>query len=407
MKILLINHYAGSREYGMEYRPYYLAREWVKQGHQVTIVGASFSHLRMKNPHVKKDYQEETIEGIKYLWFKVPEYKGSLKRIINILTFVSKLNMYSKRLCDDVNPDLVIASSTYTLDNYVAHKIAKLSCAKYIYEIHDLWPLSPMLIGGYSKYHPFIMVLQRAEDYAYKHVDKVVSLLWNAEEHCKEHGLKDGKFICIPNGFAKDEWTGTGDNSDLPKLHKKVFDQLNDKIVLGYSGGFAMAASLETLIDAAKNLRENPLLQVVLVGQGPELSKLTSLVEEYNLTNVTILPPVSKKNVPQIVKHFDMAYIGGIHSELHKYGTAVNKRTDYMLSSKPIIFAIDEPGSLVEQINCGIQVEAENDKKVADAISKLLEMSETEREMMGKRGRDYALANLEWSLLAKKFIDNI
>ena len=30
MNILLINHYAGSPQYGMEYRPYYLAREWVK-----------------------------------------------------------------------------------------------------------------------------------------------------------------------------------------------------------------------------------------------------------------------------------------------------------------------------------------------------------------------------------------
>ena len=30
MNILLINHYAGSPQHGMEYRPYYLAREWVR-----------------------------------------------------------------------------------------------------------------------------------------------------------------------------------------------------------------------------------------------------------------------------------------------------------------------------------------------------------------------------------------
>ena len=33
MNILLINHYAGSPEMGMEFRPYYFAREWVKAGH--------------------------------------------------------------------------------------------------------------------------------------------------------------------------------------------------------------------------------------------------------------------------------------------------------------------------------------------------------------------------------------
>ncbi len=46
MNILLINHYAGSPELGMEFRPYYMAKEWVKMGHQVLIVGGSFSHLR-------------------------------------------------------------------------------------------------------------------------------------------------------------------------------------------------------------------------------------------------------------------------------------------------------------------------------------------------------------------------
>ena len=55
MNILLINHYAGSQEYGMEYRAYYLAKEWVRQGHKVTIVASTYSHLSLKNPVVEKD----------------------------------------------------------------------------------------------------------------------------------------------------------------------------------------------------------------------------------------------------------------------------------------------------------------------------------------------------------------
>ncbi len=46
MNILLINHYAGSLGHGMEYRAYYLAREWVRLGHQVRIVASSYSHVR-------------------------------------------------------------------------------------------------------------------------------------------------------------------------------------------------------------------------------------------------------------------------------------------------------------------------------------------------------------------------
>ena len=55
MNILLINHYAGSPRHGMEYRPYYLAREWVRLGHKVQIVAASWSHVRPVQPEQAGD----------------------------------------------------------------------------------------------------------------------------------------------------------------------------------------------------------------------------------------------------------------------------------------------------------------------------------------------------------------
>ena len=404
MNILLINHYAGSKEYGMEYRPYYLAREWVKQGHRVTIVGATFSHLRLKNPQINEDYTSEDIEGISYIWLKTPEYGGFIARIKNMLVFMWKLYKFSKRLVKEVNPDLVIASSTYPLDNYPAYKIAKMAEAKYTYEIHDIWPLSPMLIGGYSKWHPFIMVMQRAEDFAYKHVDKVVSLLWNAEEHCREHGLAPDKFICIPNGYNPEEWTEDKLNYSLPEEHQMAFDGLKGKVVVGFAGGFAASGTIDVLVKAAAKLKDNKNLHVVLVGKGPERSAYDQIIKENKLENVTILPPVAKSLIPAIDSRFDICFFGGVHSPLHKYGTSANKMTDYMLCGKPIVCAIDEPGSAVEREKCGIRVEAENVEEVVNAISKLLAMTEKERKIMGERGKKYA-ETLKWSLLAEKFIE--
>ena len=404
MNILLINHYAGSKEYGMEYRPYYLAREWVKQGHRVTIVGATFSHLRLKNPKINEDYTSEDIEGINYIWLKTPSYGGSIARIKNMLVFLWKLYKYSKRLAEDVNPDIVIASSTYPLDNFPAYRIAKMSGAKYTYEIHDIWPLSPMLIGDYSKWHPFIMVMQWGENYAYKHVDKVISLLWNAEEHCKEHGLQDGKFACVPNGFAKDEWDDDVFHRNLPEEHEKAFKNLEGKLIVGFAGGFAASGTIDALVEAANLIKGHNIIQVVLVGKGPEEQTYRNQIEKFGLRNVTILPPVPKSLVPAVNSHFDMAFIGGVHSILHKYGTSPNKVTDYMLAGKPIVQAIDEPGSVIEQLNCGIRVEAENPKKIADAILKIASLSDSEREAMGERGRDYTRKNLEWGVLADRFI---
>ena len=64
MRILYLEHYAGSPEYGMEYRPYYLAREWVKSGDEVTIVAASYSHLKNRQPSVHDRLKVEMINGI-------------------------------------------------------------------------------------------------------------------------------------------------------------------------------------------------------------------------------------------------------------------------------------------------------------------------------------------------------
>ena len=404
MNILLINHYAGSKEYGMEYRPYYLAKEWVKQGHSVTIVGATFSHLRLRNPEVPTDYYKENIEGIQYIWLTTPAYVGSIARIRNILVFVRKLYKYSKQLVADVNPDLVIASSTYPLDNYPARKIANLANAKFVYEIHDLWPLSPMLIGNYSKWHPFIVMMQMAEDYAYKHVDKVVSLLWNAEGHCLERGLAKGNFYCVPNGYFPEEWTAEKVDQPLPEEHQQVFDKLKGNTIVGFAGGFAASGAVDTLLKAAVILKDRQGIHFVLVGKGPELDLYQKIIAENGLTNVTILPAVQKSLIPAVNKRFDIAFLGGVHSVLHQYGTSYNKMTDYMLSAKPIVQSVDEPGSVVERVGCGIRVEAENAAAVADAVIKLSEMTDDEREVIGNKGKQYVENTLPWNKLAADFL---
>lgn len=404
MNILLINHYAGSQKYGMEYRAYYLAKEWVKLGNQVTIVAATFSHLRLNNPVVEKDYQFELIDGIKYIWFKTPAYEGSLKRILNMGTFVYKVNKYAKRLSKEERPNLVIAGSCYPLDNYVAHKIAQLSGSKYTYEVRDIWPMSPKLIGGYSDHHPFIWVMQKAEDYAYRHVDKVVSLLWNAEGHMLERGLPHGKFVCVPNGYYPDEWTSDKFDLPLPEEHQRAFDKLKGKTIVGFAGGFAASGNVISLVKAADVLKDRSDIHFVLVGKGPELPSYNKVIEENNLLNITILPSVPKSLIPAINKHFDIAHLGGLHSELHQYGTSYNKMTDYMLCSLPIVQSVDEPGSVVERVGCGIRVEAENVEAIAKAIAQLADMPSDERKKMGIKGKEYVVNNLPWNKLAKDFL---
>lgn len=140
MNILLINHYAGFPKYGMEYRPYYLAMEWVKEGHSVFIVASSYSHLRIRNPELDKGIKEEEIDGIKYIWLRTIKYKeNDLKRVFNMLNLILRLFQYTRYIVKRCSPNIVIASPTYPLDIFPAYLIAKKSNAKLVFEVHDLW----------------------------------------------------------------------------------------------------------------------------------------------------------------------------------------------------------------------------------------------------------------------------
>ena len=88
MNILLINHYAGSPDMGMEFRPFYMAREWRKEGHRVFIIAGDYSHLRKNNPEVRRDFEKEIIDGIHYIWIKTGAYEGNgVKRALSMARF--------------------------------------------------------------------------------------------------------------------------------------------------------------------------------------------------------------------------------------------------------------------------------------------------------------------------------
>jgi glycosyltransferase involved in cell wall biosynthesis len=405
LNILIINHYAGNPDLGMAFRPYYIARECTKLGHNVTIAGASYSHLRKEQPVLSKKFKVDEYHGIRYIWFRTPPYQTSLKRIFNILTFVKQLLFNLKFIRDVSKPDIVVASSTYPLDIFPAWLISKKTGARLCFEVHDLWPLSPMVIGGYSKFHPFILVMQIAENFAYKKSDVVISFLDKALPHMVEHGLDPAKFRVIPNGYSAEEWNG--ESMPVPADHEKVLSELKSegKIIIGYAGGHALSNALDTFLKAAKILESETSLAFVLVGNGPIKAELQQIAASEKQKNVWFLGPVPKRSMPELIRHFDIAYMGGVRSVLHKYGTSYNKMTDYMLSAKPIIFSVDEPGSLIEKLGCGIVVSAEDPEMVSSAVKKLVSLTDDERKEMGLKGKNYAEKELEYSVLTQKFLD--
>jgi len=403
MNILVINHYAGSPYYGMEFRPYYLAKYWLADGHRVKIVAASFSHLRTVNPKVDTRVANEIHDGINYTWVKTPEYQGNgLKRVINIFTFLIRLFANSKKIVFDFKPDLIITSSTYPLDSFLGvYYKWKIKCIQF-HEVHDLWPLTLKEIGGFKWYHPFIVLLQLAENFAYKHSNAVISMLPNAKPYMVKHGLKE-HFYHIPNGYFEKEWV---DIVDLPIEHINLLTKLKqeNKFIVMYAGGHAISNALDQFVDSAHSLNSRDDICFVLIGKGIEKESLQSKAQQYNLRNIYFLPPVLKNSIPNLLSFADCLYLGWHYSPLYEHGISPNKLIDYMLAGKPIIHAVCFSNDIVGEVGCGYSVKSGKIDEITNAILSLVEMSEDQRKVIGNKGREYAQRNNNYLILADTFL---
>jgi glycosyltransferase involved in cell wall biosynthesis len=410
MNILLINHYAGSPILGMEFRPYYLAREWVKRGHRVRIVAASFSHVRTQQPRVGEAATFETVDEVEYCWLPTPPYRGNgAGRAWNIWRFVWPLWRGAAQLAAEFRPDVVIASSTYPMDIWVARRIAshaRPKPARLVFEIHDLWPLSPIELSGMSRWHPFAMMCQRAENTAYRDADVVVSILPCVRQHVEAHGLASSKLALVPNGISPEEWAGEpeplrADVADAVATHRRA-----GRTVVGYVGSMGLPNALDTLLDAAALLRQRPI-GLVLVGDGFERERLSRRVVEERLDNVCLCTPIPKRQVPSFLKDVDIAYIGWRRVPIYRFGIAPNKLMDYMMAGCAVLHSVEAGNDLVVESGCGLSVPPEAASAVADGLQRMAALTPEQRRAMGARGRAFVLANHSYPVLAQRFLEAV
>ena len=403
MRILLLNHYAGSPLHGMEFRPFYLAREWVRQGCEVQIEAATFSHLRQANPAASRHF--ETIEGIRYSWWPTPGYQGNgLGRVRNILSFTSQLTRQATDIASAFRPDLVIASSTYPFDIIPAQRIAAASSARLAFEVHDLWPLTPVEIGGMSPMHPFVVACDYAERYAYRRADSVISMLPAAEPYMRSRGLAAGRFHYVPNGVDVAEWLRQ--DAPVPAEHLAVLAALRDqgRFIVGYAGSHGLANALDNLIDAAELLRQDPVA-IVLVGHGPDKDRLRARATELGLHNVQFLPPVPKACIPRLLSGIDALYLGWLPRDIYRFGISPNKILDYMMSARPVIHAVAAGNDPVAEADCGLSVPPEQPVAVADAVRQLMRLDGARLSAMGEKGRRFVVERHDYRVLASSFLD--
>ena len=447
MNILYINHYAGSPQHGMEYRPYYLAREWVRAGHAVRMLAASYSHVRAQQPDLAAmhtaashapngqsgqsshplpgDVVQEAVEeagaksgratvqhidGVAYHWYATPAYVGNgVGRVKNIWSFLRQVWLDAPRLARTFEPDVVIASSTYPMDIWVAHRIAKLARkqgkpCKLVFEVHDLWPLSPIELGGMSPRHPFIMLCQAAEKYAYQHADVVVSMLPKVAEHMQSHGLDVRKLHIVPNGITLDEWEGEAVPLRADVASHLAAQKAAGRKVVGYAGSHGTPNALEVLLQAAAHMQTEPF-SFVLVGSGHEKAALQQQAQEWGLQHVAFFDPIPKAHIPAFLAQLDIAYIGWQRVPIYRFGIAPNNLMEYMMASCVVLHSVEAGNDPVAEAGCGMTVPPADPQAVADGLRQLARLDAATRQRMGESGRQFVLDNHTYPVLAQRFLN--
>ena len=175
------------------------------------------------------------------------------------------------------------------------------------------------------------------------------------------------------------------------------------KFIVGYAGTHGLANALDTLLDAA-SLVGDRRIAFVLAGGGPEKPRLVRLAMERGLRNVHFIEPVPKHQVPALLAYVDVAYIGWQRQRLYRYGIAPNKLIDYMMAGRPILHSVDAGNDPVADARCGLTVAPQDPAAVAHGLLALFTLDQQERDAAGERGRAYAMANLSYPVLARRFL---
>jgi glycosyltransferase involved in cell wall biosynthesis len=395
--IWIVNHYAGSRLHGMEYRHYWLAQHFQRMGLRPVILCASFHHLLTRLPEAGAGQ----VDGIPYLWVRARRYeRNDARRALNMVDFSARLALH--RLKGLPRPDVVIASAPHPFVAVNGHRLARKYGAKFIFEVRDLWPLTLLELGGHSPRHPFIRAMAWAERLGYRQCDYTVSLLGGAKDYMVAHGLDEKKFVYIPNGIDD---TAPENIEELPAEHTRVLQELKcqDRLIVLYSGAHGAANALGNLMKAARLVQDEPALHFLLVGKGPEKESLQRQAAQGRLQNVTFLPPVARAQMPALTRAADLGYVGLQRQSLFQYGVSPNKLFEYMAAGLPILFAIDTKYDEVAEAQCGFSIPAEDSAALAQVLRQVARTPKEELRALGARARRHVQRTHTYGALAEQY----
>lgn len=396
-RVLYVSQYFVSGDQPGGVRHWQHCRALARAGHEVTVVT---SYVQHKERTIPEEYRgrrivRSTEDGLDVVrTYSTPGYGRDLRsRLSNYGTFALWSLLAELRL---PRPDVVVASSPSLPAAAAAAGVARARRSRFLLEVRDLWPDSAVAMGLVT--NPRVIgAARRMEHYCYRRADRIVALTEGIEEGVVQSGVVPaGRVTLITNGVDLDVVPQESDVADLPVA--------DDAFVAMFVGAHGTYSSLETVLGAADLLRDDPAIQVVLVGGGDRKPALVEQAAAMGLPNVTFVDPVPKRQVPAYLARADLCLLPYQDRELFA-GALPNKVFDYLGAARAILASapVGELTRLVDRARCGWNVAPEDPRAMAGAI-RAAAADRTEARARGANGRSYALEHYDRRALAARFV---
>lgn len=279
-----------------------------------------------------------------------------------------------------------------------AYMFARVTGTPYVYLVYDLYLDMAMAMGMIRKEGKLATRLTGLTASWFRRAAKVVILGRCMQDVVQSrYGVTDEQAEVIPIPANLEMVKPQPLDTEFRRKHG-----LSGFVVL-YSGNFAQYQDFDTLLDAAKQLKDRADITFAFVGDGAKKEHIQSRVEGEKLTNVRMMPFVPEEELSDLLAS---ASVSLVTLEKEMVGLAVpSKFYNIMASGRATVAVVNplsEVGRVVAESGVGVQIDPENPARLAEVIGELATQPERVEEM-GRIAR--ALCEQEYSLshVAQRF----
>jgi glycosyltransferase involved in cell wall biosynthesis len=394
MKVLYFYQYFTTPKGAWGTRVYEYAREWVKRGHDVTVVTSIYSKSDLT---AEKFVEYREIDGINLIILNIhiDNKQHPLKRIWTFIQYSVMASWFALRTpCD-----AIIASSgpiTVGIPGLIG-KIIKRK--KLVFEVRDLWPDTAISMG-FVKNKLAQKIMYAFEKLCYESSDLIVTLSPGSRDNIIKR-YRAYNIISVPNS-ANIKLFQNGKSDQLP-------NGLTKKGYAIYTGNIGPVNNSRLLFKVSALMKERKFneVKIVLVGDGQERETLEKEAEEMGLKDYfLILGLIPKENLVPLVKN-SLASLIPLANKPLLDTSSPNKLFESLAAGVPVIQTTNGwIKELLEKENCGFTVSSDDPAELTDILVSLKENNGLQQKM-GKNAFQVAKTQFDKKLLAEKMIYQI